>query len=312
MFSLFKFLATGMSYRSLAFSFRMGLTTIREIVHTTCEALWRILQPLVMPQPTECMWKEIEKGFSTRWNFPNAVGAVDGKHVVIQAPDNSGADFFCYKKCFSIVLLALVDAEKKFIFVDVGGYGKNSDASIFNSSELGKKLQDGSLNIPSAKKLPGTDVYLPHVIIGDEAFPLRTNILRPYSRDGVHGKIHEKIYNYRISRARNVVENAFGILVRRFRLFERKIALSQEHLILVILATCSLHNYLKKDSCYWTERDLQITVSDARAFSPLKGTGGLSGCEAIAVRNIFKDYFNSKFGSVKWQTKRAQVGKQCV
>ena len=172
-----------------------------------------------MPEPTECVWKEIERGFCTRWNFPNTVRALDGKHVVIEAPHNSGADFFCYKKYFSVVLLALVDAEKKFIFVDVGGYGKNSDASIFNSSELGRKLQDGTLNIPPAKKLPGTDVYLPHVIIGDEAFPLRTNIMRPYSRDDVLGKIEEKICNYRISRARNVVENAFGILVRRFRIF---------------------------------------------------------------------------------------------
>ena len=59
-----------------------------------------------------------------------------------------------------------------------------------------------------------------------------------------------------------------------------------------------------------TENDLQITVSDARSFSPLKGTGGLSGYEALSVRNVFKDYFNSEFGSVKWQKKRAQVGKR--
>lgn len=296
----------------MAFSFRMGLTTIREIVHSTCEALWKRLQPLTMPEPQEEMWKEIERGFYNKWNFPNAVGALDGKHVVIEAPHNSGADFFCYKKCFSIVLLALVDANKKFIFVDVGGYGKNSDGSIFNTSDLGKKLKDGTLDLPSLKKLPGTNVYLPHVIVGDEAFPLRTNIMRPYSRDDVQGKEDEKIFNYRLSRARNVVENAFGILVRRFRLFERRLVLSQEHLISVVLAVCCLHNYLNKDSCYWTEGDLAVTVSNARTLAPLKGTGGLSGSEAIAVRNIFKDYFNSEMGSVQWQMKRVRVGKQRV
>lgn len=226
--SCFRYLATGMSFRSMAFSFRMGDTTIREVVYSTCNAMWESLRPLVMPEPNEELWKGIERRFCEKWNFPNAVGALDGKHVVIEAPPNSGADFFCYKKSFSIVLMALVDADKKFIFVDVGAYGKNSDGSIFGNSELGKRLQNGTLQLPSSKPLPGTNVHLPHVIIGDEAFPLRTNIMRPYSRDDVHGKEEEKIYNYRLSRARNVVENAFGILVRRFRIFERRMALSHE------------------------------------------------------------------------------------
>lgn len=299
-----------MSYRSMAFSFRLGLTTVRDIIHSTCQALWECLQPLVMPEPNKEMWMSIEQQFANKWNFPNAVGALDGKHVVIEAPPNSGADFFNYKKTFSVVLLALVDANKKFIFVDVGGYGKNSDASLFNTSQLGKKLNDGSLNLPPAKKLPGTNVYLPHVIIGDEAFPLRTNIMRPFSRDGVAGKEKEKIYNYRLSRARNVVENAFGILVRRFRIYERRMTISQEHLLHIVLATCTLHNYLKEDTCYWTEHDMTITVSNAESLHSLKGAGGQPGSEAVAVRSIFRDYFNSKEGSVPWQQKRIRVGKK--
>lgn len=300
-----------MSYRSMAFSFRMGLTTVREIVHTTCKVLWEELQPLVMPEPNEDMWKHIEQCFYNKWQYPNAVGAADGKHVLIEAPDKSGSDFFCYKKCFSVVLLALVDADKHFIFVDVGGYGKNSDASIFNSSKLGIKLQDGTLHLPPAKKLPGTNVYLPHVIVSDEAFPLRTNIMRPYSRDNAQGKEEVKVFNYRLSRARNVVENCFGLLVRRFRLFERRLAISHEHLICVVLAACCLHNYIKSDSdCYWNETDLAVTLSDCTALVPLRRTGGLSGTEAIAVRNAFRDYFNSEVGSVSWQKDRVRVGKQ--
>lgn len=82
-----------------------------------------------------------------------------------------------------MVLLALVDADYKFIAVDVGAFGKNSDASILRNSNLGKGLQNETLNIPGPKVLPGGNGILPHVIIGDEAFPLCTYLMRPYSRD---------------------------------------------------------------------------------------------------------------------------------
>jgi len=105
---------------------------------------------------------------------------LDGKHVTIQAPPNTGSNFFNYKKTFSVVLLALVDAQYNFIVVDVGAYGKNSDGGILAHPKLEKSLENGSLNIPKDEFLPGTTISAPYVILGDEAFPLKTYLIRPY------------------------------------------------------------------------------------------------------------------------------------
>lgn len=306
----FRYLATGNSFRSLAYSFRMGESTVREIVYTTCTAIWTVLKPIVMPVPNQELWIKSEKGFCDKWNFPNAVAAIDGKHVVIQAPPHSGSDFFCYKKHFSTVLLALVDPDYKFLFIDVGGYGKNSDASIFRTSYLGKSLADGSFNLPPPKALPGGNTILPHVIIGDEAFPLSTYLMRPYSRDNVQQDEEKKIFNYRLSRPRNTAENAFGILARKFRIFERRLNVSHEHCVSIVTATCCLHNFLRDDACHWTQSDLDLSMSNVEGLRNILGTGGASRQDALEVRDSFKEYFNSEIGSVEWQQRRVRIGQR--
>lgn len=81
-----------------------------------------------IPEPTAETFKINAEKFAHRWNYPNAVGAVDGKHVRIKCPDNSGSAFFNYKQYFSIVLMALVDADCKYMAIDVGSYGTEGDA----------------------------------------------------------------------------------------------------------------------------------------------------------------------------------------
>ena len=84
-----------------------------------------------MPEPAKENWQHVESGFSTRLNFPNYVGALDGKHVAMTAPAKSGSLFHNYKGTFSIVLMALVDSSYRFTFADVGDYGSNADGAIF-------------------------------------------------------------------------------------------------------------------------------------------------------------------------------------
>jgi len=258
----------------------------------------------VMPQPTEERWKQIANDFWTNWNFPNCIGALDGKHVTIQAPPNSGSNFFNYKKTFSVVLLALVDAQYNFIAVDVGAYGKNSDGGILAHSNLGKSLENGSLNIPKDEFLPGTTISAPYVILGDEAFPLKTYLMRPYPGKQLDDSL-KRIYNYRLCRTRRVVENCFGILAQKFRVYNRRIQSKPENVDYIILSTCVLHNFIKKYNNSVTENvqnmnDLtsNITLNDI----PMQGGG--AGRAAFATRELFKNFFNSSSGSVPWQNEK--------
>lgn len=123
-----------------------------------------------------------------------------GKHVVIQAPFNSGSEYFNYKSYFSIVLFAL-DANYNFVLADVGSQGRISDGDILKDSELWKKIEQKSLNIPQPTPLPGRQNAVSYVILGDEAFALHENVMKPYA--GIYeGGSKQRVFNYRLSRAR--------------------------------------------------------------------------------------------------------------
>lgn len=193
-------MATGASFASLASSFRLGRTTVGSIVKETTVALWEELFPIHMPQPTEQSFKEVAAQYWNLWNFPNCIGAIDGKHIRIKCPANSGSMFYNYKHFFSIVLQGIADANCKFITIEVGGYGKQSDGGTFSSSEIYKLLKNKELQAPPNTNLPNTNKIVPYVFLGDEAYPLLECLLRPYSRKDCTEE-HE-YFNGRLSRAR--------------------------------------------------------------------------------------------------------------
>lgn len=162
-----RYLATGESFRSLSFAFRISHSYISLIIKITLSALKKHLTPIFLPDITTVDFNVKASEFWTKWNFPNCILAIDGKHVRVRSPNNSGSLFFNYKDYFSIVLLAMVDANYKFIAIDVGSFGKEGDSGIFLKSTMGKKILDGSFGFPEAKQLPGSTKVLPHVIVGD-------------------------------------------------------------------------------------------------------------------------------------------------
>ncbi|XP_025602142.2 putative nuclease HARBI1 [Athalia rosae] len=145
-----RFLAAGDSQDSLSFAYRCAQSTVSCILKETTQVVIAVLKRLYLAPPTsEEEWRNVASGFWNEWQFPHCIGAIDGKHIQIQAPQTSQSIFFNYKKTFSIVLLAICDAHYNFLMVDIGAEGSQSDGGIFQSSELGQHLEGKTLGINS-------------------------------------------------------------------------------------------------------------------------------------------------------------------
>lgn len=129
--------------------FHMVANTIRKHVVFACKVIWDILQPLELLFPTEQHWESIAKQYGDVWDYPFAIGTLNGKHIVLRNPKKSGSVFYNYKGFPSIVLMALSDADSCFTLVDCCQYGRISDACVYSSSShLSVLLEEGKLNIP--------------------------------------------------------------------------------------------------------------------------------------------------------------------
>ncbi|XP_018575296.1 protein ALP1-like [Anoplophora glabripennis] len=241
-----RYLATGDQVFSIALAFRLGVSTTRHIIKEVCMVITNILTSEYLKVPRTQEWKNISDGFYNNWNLPNCIGALDGKNVVIQSPRNSGSLYYNYKKSFSIVLMAACDHNYKFTIIDVGAFGSESDGGVLIKSPFGKAIYSNpqAINLPTEPELlPHSQISLPYYFVGDEAFQMSPRVMKPYP--GRYLNDMKRIFNYRLSRGRRVIENSFGLLVSRWRIFRRPICSMPETVNKIITACVCLHNFLK-------------------------------------------------------------------
>lgn len=268
-------------------------------------------------------WSSVADELEQKWDYPNCIGAVDGKHVHIICPPNSGSDYYNYKGHYSIVLLGIVDANYCFLYANVGCQGKMSDGGIFKHCSFGRRLNDSMLPLPDSKPLPGRSVPVPYVLVADDAFPLTTNIMKPFSVDLANGS-PKRVFNYRLSRCRRLVENAFGLMASVFRVFRRPIELKVETVVMLVMCCVYLHNFLRKRAAsrhvYATKGTLdsenpltgdlilgswrEVTKNDT-GMQPLHSVPRKPSKDAQQIREEFMNYFMSDTGSVPWQMQYA-------
>ncbi|XP_065212933.1 uncharacterized protein LOC135840368 [Planococcus citri] len=287
-----RYLSTGMSFESIAQSFLMDGYTVGNIVHEVCEKIYEHLSPVHMAVPSKQDFKLIAAEYNRLWNFPNCVGSLDGKDIRIKRPEESG----------SIVLQAVADAHYRFIFIDVGAYGKQSDGGIFAASTLSKFIDDRS-NFPSDYPvMEGLDVRLPYCFLCDDAYPLKSNMMKPFS--GRNLSAEQNIYNRRLSRARRCVECAFGILANKWRLFLKAIETKKENSTEnIVKAACVLHNVVIDregiDEKLLSAVVRKIQANESKNNSLKSGRRyNHSSNSAVLIRNCWMKYFSSPAGSV--------------
>ncbi|XP_024889713.1 protein ALP1-like, partial [Temnothorax curvispinosus] len=303
-----RYLASGDSMHSISFAFRVGLNTVSKIVSETCQAIWDNLKDIVFPENSENLWLQRAKEFEELLDFPNCIGAIDGKHVVLQAPPH-GSTYYNYKNSHSIVLLAVADANCCFTIVDIGAEGRRSDGGIFRDSKLGHQLENNDLKLPKARSISENGPTLPYVLVGDAAFGLTSYMLRPYPQS-CNLNIIKSIFNYRLSHTRKVVECTFGIWTGRWRIFRRPLITNVDNAILIVQSTVCLHNFLMM-------KDLNLPIEN-RSYSvniPLQDQNlcqGLYSLESLknntfcgsTVRDQFTQYFSTS-GAINQQWTKA-------
>lgn len=299
-------MTSGHTFVDLHLAYQAGITTIRKIVKEVCQIINERLKEDCMPLFSLARWEEIAEGFLTQANFPNCIGAIDGKHIRIIRPPHSGSLYYNYKHYYSIVLLAMCNANYEFTYINVGVQGKESDSAIFTQSRLFQQMNDNLLDIPPAKALPvlhnnkstntAATVPIPYVVVGDEAFGLSSHVMRPYAR-ALNLDHKKKIFNYRLTRARRYIESTFGIMTNKFRILHRPLNVSKENAICFVKAICILHNFIRSKQDDNFVDDVVITPRHIRDVD--YGFGNTQR-DAYTIRDKFADYFVTD-GKVSWQ-----------
>lgn len=231
------------------------------------------------------------------------------------APKHSGSTFYNYKGTHSIILMGVADAEYKLIYVDVGRNGLFSDGGVFNKCTFGRALDMNQLHLPPSRPLPGRNNPVPLVLIADDAFAMRPNLLKPYSAQQL--SMMQRVFNYRLSRARRIIENVFGIMSARFRIFRKPIHLDPEKTKKVTLACCVLHNYLMTENKakyapaqsfdHFIENDEFVAgtwrqEANSSAMISLGAASRHVPNNAREIREEFEQYFVHE-GELDWQYK---------
>ena len=285
-------LGTNVEFHTISHLFGVGISTACVTVRDVCSAIVEKLAPRFITVPCGNELKAVVEGFLSRWGFPQCVGAIDGSHIPIIAPKENATDYFNRKKFHSVVLQALVDCEYKFMDVYVGWPGSVHDARVLANSSLFNKCEDGTLLPNWTRNINGVDI--PLLILGDPAYPLTTWLMKPYSDCGNLSRKQRK-FNCHVSRARVVVENAFGRLKGRWRSLLKRNDGAVDFLPTYVAACCVLHNICEQynDSFDedWLVVDHETVSSEQTSVSSPVTTSTSSGTR---IRETLCNYFDSQ------------------
>ncbi|XP_064475764.1 uncharacterized protein LOC135389661 [Ornithodoros turicata] len=232
--SLYK-LCSSAEDRSIAHLFGIGRSTVNTLYKEFCEAVITTLEP--------------------EW----AVGALDGCRFPISPPKESATGYYNYKGWYSIVLLALVDHRYRFLYINVGSPGRCHDVYVYQRSSLAQCVEGPLFQAPVATM---NGVAVPPLILCDQAFPLTSHLVKPF-RHRARLDDDMRRFNYHLSKAGRIVENAFGRMKARFRYTMKRLECDLDNAPLAIRTCCVLNNICEA----FSEPLMQQWASDSEVAS---------------------------------------------
>jgi hypothetical protein len=234
-----RFLAGGI-YLDIAFGYNVSYKHITEYVWEVLELLDGKLDNIQFPLDDEVKMRDLEKDFNACCGsvpgsgavFPGTVAAGDGVVFRMQRPpadqvDGDVASFFTRKGYYAYGMQAFVDAHCRFVSISMKLCASAHDSTAYIVSGIAEAIRDG--------KLPNWA----HIVL-DEAYVCRQQELSPY-RSRQLNKWQDS-FNFHLSKCRQVVERAFGLLIQRWGVFWRPLRVSVARIPLLIRVACKLHN----------------------------------------------------------------------
>ena len=229
-------LASSAEYRTIGNLFGVGKSTVSSIVHKVCEAIYEDLLNVYVKFPTGDELKNVVRGYEESWGFPNCGGAIDGTYLN-------------RKGYYSLIMQGVCDNKYIFRDITIRWPGRVHDARVFVNSEIFHKRETSTLfpNWLKRMALPGKETHMPTVLLGDPAYPLKPWLMKPFS---IRGNLTptQNVFNYRLSRARLIIENSFGRLKGRWRCLLKRLdvevtlACTVITVCVILLNICEIHH----------------------------------------------------------------------
>lgn len=179
--------------RTIAHLFGIGKSTAVEILHEFCDVMVDLYFNRLVKFPiTNQEIKETIDAFNDKYSYPMCIGSIDGTHISIEPPSGEETDYFNYKKHHSVIVLAVVNADLKFTYINVGAPGRCNDAFVYNRSKLFDVIKNP---IYSQFYMVHNTTRIQAHLVADSAFPLSQNLMKPYA-ERVNMPRQQSSFNY--------------------------------------------------------------------------------------------------------------------
>ncbi|ETN77527.1 hypothetical protein NECAME_03191 [Necator americanus] len=249
-----RFVGNGFNFTNLSEEFSCGKATVSAIVSEVMEAIIESETHNAFPPITRQYLEKVAEKTQELYDYPRAVGFLDGRHVAIKKPNGGIEEYLNYKNFQSIVLLAICDADYRFLLFDVGLPGNLGDASVFRSSSIFTFFNECDDLFPETADLGSVGPVQYHILT-DDGLGQGVRYIEPFpGRSADTGS--KQRFNKKHGCARRVIDIAFEMLQRRFAVLQKPLQLEPNRGGRLVTSLLILHNLVayKQDVAAYVER----------------------------------------------------------